>query len=109
MVRAASPLAAPEPPLLCRYDALSCVVADHVHAAQQHPFGSFAPVRHSNGARWFVDGAAYFAALEDTLRAAQHEIMVTGWMISPELVLGPRRPDASLEEQAAQLLRPERA
>jgi len=69
------------------FDALSCIVQDYVDTALMYRFGSYAPLRQSMGARWFVDGSSYFAALKDVLKAAQYEILITGWFISPELIL----------------------
>ena len=50
-------------------------------------FGAFTPPRAAAGARWFVDGRAYLAAVADALAEARHEILITDWHLSPELRL----------------------
>uniref|UniRef100_K7F6G5 Phospholipase n=1 Tax=Pelodiscus sinensis TaxID=13735 RepID=K7F6G5_PELSI len=54
----------------------------HMHRHQ-----SFAPVREGTPARWFVNGAGYFAALADALMQAKEEIFITDWWLSPEIHL----------------------
>jgi len=69
------------------FDAMSCIVDGASSLAEQYRFGSFSPVREYEGARWFVNASSYYTALTSALKAAKHEIMITGWMITPELVL----------------------
>lgn len=58
-----------------RYSSYSCL----------HRFKSFAPERDQNDCRLFSDGKGYFRELADRLRHAKEEIMICGWMISPEM------------------------
>ena len=51
---------------------------------RKHPHDSFAPVRKHQGARWLVDGAAYFGAVADAVEAACHIIYIADWWLSPE-------------------------
>ncbi|TFJ98463.1 Phospholipase D2 [Platysternon megacephalum] len=46
----------------------------HLHRHQ-----GFAPVREGTPARWFVNGAGYFAAVADALMQAKEEIYITDW------------------------------
>lgn len=57
---------------------------------EEHPHGSYAPVRQNTVTQWFVDGESYFDAVAGALEAAEEEIFLAGWWISPELYL--RRP-----------------
>ncbi|KAL6070882.1 Phospholipase [Balamuthia mandrillaris] len=50
-------------------------------------FRSFAPVRHGIGARWFVNGEEYFAALADMIPRARNTIYIADWYFSPGLYL----------------------
>ncbi|CAG0879735.1 unnamed protein product [Cyprideis torosa] len=50
-------------------------------------FDSFAPVRESVPARWFVDGSSYFEAVADAIEAAKEEVYITDWWLSPEIYL----------------------
>lgn len=50
-----------------------------------NPHMSFAPVRSSVLAAWFVDGASYMCAVADALEAATEEIYITSWWLSPEI------------------------
>lgn len=52
-------------------------------------------------ARSYVDGAAYFPALLPALNAARHEILITGWWISPYLHL--KRPVTNITDPTHQL------
>ncbi|XP_062993434.1 phospholipase D2 [Elgaria multicarinata webbii] len=58
-------------------------------------FQAFVPVRQETPARWFVNGAGYFAAVADALMQAQEEIFITDWWLSPEIYL--KRPARSDE------------
>lgn len=60
-----------------RYSSYSCL----------HRFKSFAPPRDQNDCKLYVDGKGYFKDLADKLRKAKEEIMICGWMISPEFSL----------------------
>jgi phosphatidylserine/phosphatidylglycerophosphate/cardiolipin synthase-like enzyme len=60
-----------------RYSSYSCL----------HRFKSFAPPREQNDCELFVDGKGYFKDLATRLREAKEEIMICGWMISPEFSL----------------------
>lgn len=50
-----------------------------------NPHMSFAPVRSSTLAGWFVDGASYMSAVADALEAATEEIYIADWWLSPEI------------------------
>lgn len=52
-----------------------------------NPHGSFAPVRASTLAAWFVDGASYMSAVADALEAAREEIYICDWWLSPEIYM----------------------
>nr|XP_032632650.1 phospholipase D2 [Chelonoidis abingdonii] len=54
---------------------------------QLHRHQAFAPVREGTPARWFVNGAGYFAAVADALMQAKEEIYITDWWLSPEMHL----------------------
>ncbi|XP_003791251.2 phospholipase D2 [Otolemur garnettii] len=54
---------------------------------QLHQHGSYAPPRPGTLARWFVNGAGYFAAVADAILKAQEEIFITDWWLSPEVYL----------------------
>ncbi|KAK3096680.1 hypothetical protein FSP39_002327 [Pinctada imbricata] len=54
---------------------------------QYNRFESFAPVRENSCARWFVDGATYFACIAEALENAQEEIFITDWWLSPEIYM----------------------
>lgn len=60
-----------------------------------NPHGSFAPVRASTVAAWFVDGAAYMSAVADAMEAAREEIYVADWWLSPEIHM--KRPAANAD------------
>jgi phospholipase D1/2 len=61
-----------------------------------HRFLSFAPERHGNDIKWFVDGASYMHAVSVALERAQESIWILDWWLSPELYL--RRPPAKNEQ-----------
>lgn len=52
-----------------------------------NPHMSFAPVRTSVRAGWFVDGASYMSAVADALEAATEEIYIADWWLSPEIYM----------------------
>ncbi|XP_054946316.1 phospholipase D2 isoform X3 [Physeter macrocephalus] len=52
-----------------------------------HRHESYAPPRPGTLARWFVNGAGYFAAAADAILQAQEEIFITDWWLSPEIYL----------------------
>ncbi|XP_032124689.1 phospholipase D2 isoform X4 [Cebus imitator] len=52
-----------------------------------HRHNSYAPPRPGTLARWFVNGAGYFAAVADAILQAQEEIFITDWWLSPEVYL----------------------
>ncbi|XP_012581891.1 PREDICTED: phospholipase D2 isoform X2 [Condylura cristata] len=54
---------------------------------QLHRYDSYAPPRPGTLARWFVNGAGYFAAVADAILRAQEEIFITDWWLSPEVYL----------------------
>lgn len=49
--------------------------------------GSFAPIRKSITASWFVDGKLYMSSVADALECAKEEIFITDWWLSPEIYL----------------------
>ncbi|GME28798.1 putative phospholipase d active site motif protein [Neofusicoccum parvum] len=57
-----------------------------------HRFLSFAPKRHDNDVKWFVDGCGYMWAVSEALERARESIWILDWWLSPELYL--RRPPA---------------
>ncbi|CAH0395463.1 unnamed protein product [Bemisia tabaci] len=52
---------------------------------QGNRYRSFAPVRSSITANWFVDGCDYMSAVADVLEQAKEEIFITDWWLSPEI------------------------
>ncbi|GFF70336.1 hypothetical protein IFM62136_07814 [Aspergillus lentulus] len=62
----------------------------------EHRFGSFAPPRQANDAKWYVDGCSYFYAVSKALESARESIWILDWWLSPELYL--RRPPAKNEQ-----------
>uniref|UniRef100_A0A8C4MFU1 Phospholipase n=1 Tax=Equus asinus asinus TaxID=83772 RepID=A0A8C4MFU1_EQUAS len=54
---------------------------------QLHRHDSYAPPRPGTLARWFVNGAGYFAAVADAILRAREEIFITDWWLSPEMYL----------------------
>jgi len=64
---------------------------------------SFAPVRSGNAFDYFIDGKGYFEKVLDTLEKARKEVLICGWMISPEMplrrpVLDPETDDSRLDQ-----------
>ncbi|CAI7632613.1 unnamed protein product [Penicillium glandicola] len=62
----------------------------------EHRFGSFAPPRENNDAKWYVDGCGYFWAVSRALENARESVWILDWWLSPELYL--RRPPAKNEQ-----------
>lgn len=62
----------------------------------QHRFLSFAPERHDNDIKWYVDGASYMHAVSVALEQARESIWILDWWLSPELYL--RRPPAKNQQ-----------
>lgn len=63
-----------------------------VYAIQQnsnssYEYGSFSPIRKNIGCQYFIGGGQYFHELAKCLKSAQHEIMITGWFLTPQLYL----------------------
>ena len=66
------------------------------------PYGSYAPrARAPSRAAWLVDGRAYFAAVAEAIRAAQHEVFIADWVLSPAVYL--ERDEASRGDPCARL------
>nr|XP_008191551.1 PREDICTED: phospholipase D2 isoform X2 [Tribolium castaneum]XP_008191552.1 PREDICTED: phospholipase D2 isoform X2 [Tribolium castaneum] len=59
--------------------------------ANQHR--SFAPLRTTIAACWFVDGASYMSAVADAIENAKEEVFITDWWLSPEIYM--KRPAIS--------------
>lgn len=57
------------------------------HYVSPHKFGSFAPTRRFNDCEFFIRGEMYFREVHRLLSKAEHEIMISGWFISPEFPL----------------------
>ncbi|XP_064083697.1 phospholipase D1-like isoform X4 [Macrobrachium nipponense] len=62
---------------------------DFIHRDRR--YDSFAPVRKSSYARWYVDGSRYMWDVAEMLESAREEIFITDWWMSPEIYL--KRPD----------------
>ncbi|KAF2867628.1 hypothetical protein BDV95DRAFT_610540 [Massariosphaeria phaeospora] len=62
----------------------------------QHRFMSFAPERHGNNIKWYVDGCGYMWAVSTALERARESIWILDWWLSPELYL--RRPPAKHQQ-----------
>lgn len=65
-------------------------------------YGSFARIRPSCDGKYYIDGQDYFSDLCDALLAAEKEVFITGWMISPFFLL--KRPDDKEESRLDQVL-----
>jgi phospholipase D1/2 len=50
---------------------------------QDNRFHSFAPPRHDNEAKWFVDGCGYMWAVSVAIEEAQQSIWILDWWLSP--------------------------
>lgn len=64
-----------------------------IHTGPNNRFHSFAPLRHGNEAKFFVDGCSYFWAVSIALQEAKKSIWILDWWLSPELYL--RRPPSA--------------
>ena len=62
---------------------------------------SFAPARPGNAFDYFIDGKGYFERVHQALERARKEVLICGWMISPEMPL--RRPVRDLETEESRL------
>jgi len=49
---------------------------DGIHSSAQHRFGSFAPQRTGDDAKWYVDGCGYFWAVSCALERAKESIWI---------------------------------
>lgn len=54
---------------------------------QGHRFDSFSPIRQGCHLDWLIDGQEYFSVLVRAIQAAQTEIYIHGWWLSPEVHL----------------------
>ena len=72
----------------------------------RYRYNSFAPQRVSEiRAKWFVDGKDYMSALADAIVAAEHEILITDWQMSPFIFLKrPKNGVTSLEWRLDKLM-----
>lgn len=60
----------------------------HTREPFYHPHGAYAPrPRADSRAAWFVDGRAYFGAVAEAIRAAQREVFIADWVLSPAVYL----------------------
>ena len=71
--------------LYCLYCLISLFESSEYCRAQYHE--SFAPKRLNNAFEYFIDGKGYFERVFETLEKATDEILICGWMISPEMPL----------------------
>jgi phospholipase D1/2 len=62
----------------------------------EHRFMSFAPERHGNDTKWYVDGCSYMYAVSLALEQAKESVWILDWWLSPELYL--RRPPAKNQQ-----------
>lgn len=69
----------------------------------EHRFGSFAPRRSTDNlmlgvppkqkqasvpsARWILNGRSYYALVADAISKAKSEVFITGWFLTPEILL----------------------
>lgn len=53
----------------------------------ENRFLSFAPIRSSCDASWFVDGSSYMSTVADAMEAAHDEIYISDWWLSPEIYM----------------------
>ncbi|XP_053219095.1 phospholipase D2 [Podarcis raffonei] len=68
-----------------------------------HRHQGFVPPRKETPARWFVNGAGYFAAVAEAVAQAKEEIFITDWWLSPEIYM--KRPAQSDEWRLDLLLK----
>lgn len=50
-----------------------------------NPLGSYAPNRQIADVKWLVDGRNAMTAMVEALKAARHEILLTGWWLTPDI------------------------
>src|SRR5690349_3768958 len=56
------------------------------------------PPRGGNAVDVLIDGAAYFAALEQAIRGARRSVLIAGWCITPQFALVRDEPPVLLRE-----------
>jgi len=61
------------------------------------------PPRRQIHCEWFIDGKDYFEKLASALEAAESEIFISGWCVSPELYLRRTEP-VSVEDRLDKIL-----
>lgn len=54
---------------------------------QENRFNSFVPPRPQSKCSWFVDGKDYMSAVADAIEAAQEEVFIADWWLSPEIYM----------------------
>ena len=64
----------------------------------RYRYGSFAPVRKSDRAMWYVDGQDYMSAVADAIGTAKTEILITDWQMNPEIFM--KRPDSGVDSHS---------
>ena len=77
---------------------LALMIAYNIHSSKDsdgYRYGSFAPVRESGQAVWYVDGKDYMSAVADAIEAAETEILITDWQMNPEIFM--KRPDSGVD------------
>ncbi|KAJ8010791.1 hypothetical protein DPEC_G00078810 [Dallia pectoralis] len=52
-----------------------------------HRFGSFAHPKHNIPAKWYVNGKTFMEDVANALEAAEEEIFITDWWLSPEIFM----------------------
>jgi len=63
-------------------------MADSAALAEPHLVATSFAARHDNvTTKWFVDGWQYYESVLAALESAQREILIAGWMLSPEVIL----------------------
>lgn len=71
---------------------------------QTNRFDSFAPTRYRQSFEWIVDCKDYFEKVADALEAAETQIFIHGWWVSPEVYL--KRPvEGNLKWRLDQILK----
>lgn len=53
----------------------------------RYRFDSFAPVHNDSKVKWFVDGQDYMSAVADAIEAAEKEILITDFQMSPYIFM----------------------
>jgi phospholipase D1/2 len=79
--------------LICIAMLLVVIIVYKVLSLKDSPI-SFAPVRDGE-AVWYVDGEDYMAAVADAIEAAETEILITDWQMSPEIFM--KRPASGVD------------